>query len=221
MSLALPHEEGGIPEGACFPKGDEGTDFTEADIFCEDDYCPNTPPEEGCEGRVLVDAICSREVTMTTYHQCMCECCEQQLEVGGTPDNPEVWEEVYTCLLEGDPPCQQDERVELELVQSGACGQTVDWTISEGEGEGNQYSGTLTNGSFNWTSVPGTDTPEEEGCWQFSNDAQKFNKLSTGSGFDCVGIGTRGDGSDPGTTPTCDEIVNAGLPDFTQCPPAP
>jgi hypothetical protein len=211
--------EGGIPEGSCFPQGDQGEDFTEADLFCQDTFCPDV----GCDGRIVAEALCSRSLAITGYHQCICDCCDPQIAVGGTGAQPEVWEEVYTCVLDfGEPPCEQDTRVRLELVQTGACGQTIEWTIAPGFiGEGNQYSGTLDNGSFRWESVGGTDTPEEQGCWQFDGDGQMFNKLSTGSGFDCIGRGTRGQDSDPGTTATCNEIVAAEIDDFGACPPAP
>lgn len=210
-------EENGIPAGACFPTGPDGDDFTEADAWCKETWCPQTP---ACEGQVVVDATCSRNAS-GPYRDCSCVCCEPQLNVGGTASEPEVWEEVYTCLLESIPPCEQDSRVKLELVQSGNCGVNIDWTITEGIGRGNQYTGFMDGGSFNWTSVPGTGTPEESGCWQFSEDAQEFNKLSGGAGFDCIGHGTRGNRSDPGTTATCAEIEAAAIEDFTMCPPAP
>jgi hypothetical protein len=130
-----------------------------------------------------------------------------------------VWEEVYTCILDS-PPCEQDTPVKLELVQTGACGQTVDWTIAEGPGQGSQYSGTLSGTSFRWEQTA-PEGVEEEGCWAFSADAQRFNKLSGGLGFDCVGTGSRGAGSDPGDLPTCEEIEAAGIGDFTSCPPSP
>lgn len=210
--------EGGIPEGSCFPKGDMGEDFTEADLYCQDTYCP----EVRCVGRIVAEATCSRNLAITGYHQCDCECCDAQIAVGGTAANPEVWEEKYTCLLPNAPPndCEENIEVTLELVQSGVCGQTIDWRISEGPGMGTEYTGTLNAGSFNWSTKPSAMF-EESGCWQFDEGGTEFNKLSAGADFDCVGIGVRGENSTPDDTPSCDEIRAAGIGDFTACPPAP
>lgn len=203
-----------IPEGGCFPTGPNGDDYAEADAFCEEVYCPQTE----CQDRVVADAYCERPSPFDQGNVCSCECCDPQPDVGGTASSPEVWEEVYSCLLTGLP-CEQDTAVTLALVQSGACGETVEWTITDGPGTGFQYSGTLSGTSLSWQSLPGT--PEESGCWAFSEDLQRFNKLSEGAGFQCIGAGSRGASSTPATLPTCTEIEAANIGDFTACPPAP
>jgi len=200
-------------EGFCFPTGPDGDDYTEADEFCLEDYCP----QRDCQNRILAEAMCSRGAALD--HVCICDCCDPQIEVGGDPGAPEIWEEVYTCILDAAE-CEQNTSVQLQLVQKGTCGETVDWYLSISPDEVWQYTGTLDGTSFNWNQIA-PPSFEEEGCWEFSQDAQRFNKRSAGPGFYCVGAGSRGAGSSPATLPTCEEIEAAGIGDFTSCPQSP
>lgn len=207
--------ESGAPveEGFCFPTGPDGDDYTEADEFCLEDYCP----QRDCSGEIVASAMCERDVGPDSY--CLCDCCEEQMEVGGDPGAPEIWQEVYSCVLDPNAPCDQMS-VRLQLVQSGVCNRTIDWYLSVNPEEVWEYTGDIEDGSFNWeqTGPPGF---EESGCWQFSEDGQRFNKRSAGPGFYCIGTGSRGAGSTPGELPTCDELKGSTISDFTSCPQAP
>ena len=110
-------------EGFCFPTGPDGDDYTEADEFCLEDYCP----QRDCQNRIVAEAMCSRGAALD--HVCICDCCDPQIEVGGDPGAPEIWEEVYTCILDAAE-CEQNTSVQLQLVQKGTCGETVDWYLS-------------------------------------------------------------------------------------------
>jgi len=208
------NEEGppGVEEGFCFPTGPDGDDYTEADEFCLEDYCP----QRDCENKVVAGAMCDREGG--TSPTCICDCCVEQPEVGGDPGSPEIWEEVYTCILGSD--CEQNTPVRLQLVQKGVCGETIDWYLSISPDEVWEYTGTLESGAFNWEQIapPGFT---ESGCWQFSDDGQRFNKRSAGPGFYCIGAGSRGAGSTPAALPSCAELEASGISDFTSCPAPP
>ena len=135
-------------------------------------------------------------------------------DVGGTEAAPVVWEERYTCIDDFGT-CIGDENtaVTLELVQNA---QRIDWEIAAGVGQESEYSGELCDTSFEWSSQPMTES--EDGCWEFTAD--RFNKRSFGAGFYCIGSGSKGVGSTPEPTPTCEEIAAANV-DFTACPLAP
>lgn len=145
---------------------------------------------------------------------CRCECEPFATNVGGSASNPEVWEERYTCI-EDDGSCFgiENTAVTLALVQNES---RVDWSITAGAGTGSQYFGDLCDTSFRWESQPGTAA--EEGCWEFTAD--RFNKLSYGDGFTCVGSGSKGAGSSPASAPSCSELASAGV-DIGACPAAP
>ena len=203
-------ESGGVvEEGFCFPI--DG-DYTEADAFCENTYCPQMK----CKNRIVAGAICDRSGGPSPV--CMCDCCDEQMLVGGVPGEPEIWQEVYTCILESG--CERNQRVRLQLVQSGACNETIYWYLSLNPEEVWEYSGTLKAGAFNWDQT-GPSGFEESGCWQFSADGQRFNKRSEGPGFYCIGAGSRGDGSTPATLPSCEELEGSAIADFTSCPEPP
>ncbi|NNE20222.1 MAG: hypothetical protein HKN10_17270, partial [Myxococcales bacterium] len=117
------------------------------------------------------------------------DCVPFSTAVGGSESSPVVWEERYTCIDAGGA-CLDSENIEivLALVQAN---ERIDWSIAEGEGEGSEYAGDLCGTEFEWTSKP--ETAQEEGCWAFTDD--RFNKRSFGSGFFCIGSGSRGAGS--------------------------
>ncbi len=142
------------------------------------------------------------------------DCIPFSTTVGGTELAPVVWEERYTCV-DASGACFGSENTEvvLELIQAN---ERIEWSIAEGEGTGSQYAGDLCDTSFEWTSGP--ETPEEEGCWGFTAD--RFNKRSFGSGFFCIGSGSKGAGSIPVPTPSCAEIAAANV-DFSACPKPP
>ena len=132
-------------------------------------------------------------------------------DVGGTEAAPAVWEERYTCIDDsGTCIGEENTEVTLELVQNA---QRIDWKIAAGLGQDSEYEGDLCDTSFEWSSKPMTDS--EEGCWEFTAD--RFNKRSFGTGFFCIGSGSKGAGSTPVPTPTCEEIAALNV-DFTACP---
>lgn len=145
---------------------------------------------------------------------CTCQCEPFATDVGGSLASPVAWEELYTCIRD-DGTCfgGENTHVTLALVQNDT---RIDWTIASGVGMGSMYSGDLCETSFRWSAQPGTEP--EDGCWEFS--ANRFNKLSYGDGFGCVGSGSKGSGSSPTPTPTCDQIASSGI-DFRECPDAP
>jgi hypothetical protein len=142
------------------------------------------------------------------------DCIPFSTTVGGSESAPVVWEERYTCVDAGGA-CAGPENIEigLALIQAN---ERIDWSIAEGTGIGSEYAGDLCGTSFEWMSEP--ETPQEEGCWAFTDD--RFNKRSFGSGFFCIGSGSRGAGSIPVPTPTCAEIAAANV-DFSVCPKPP
>lgn len=138
-------------------------------------------------------------------------CVPFSTEVGGTESAPVVWEEKYTCIDQfGDCLGEENIEVALELIQNA---ERIDWSIAQGIGQDSEYTGELCDASFTWSSEPGTES--EDGCWEFTDT--QFNKRSFGSGFFCVGSGSKGAGSTPTSTPTCAEIAAANV-DFTACP---
>jgi hypothetical protein len=134
--------------------------------------------------------------------------------VGGTEQNPVIWEELYTCI---DPlgACigTENTAATLELVQNN---ERIDWEIVEGTGKGSMYAGNLCNTSFEWSSKPMAEP--EDGCWEFTSD--RFNKRSFGAGFRCAGSGSKGAGSKPTPAPTCEELAAASVV-FSDCPEPP
>lgn len=142
------------------------------------------------------------------------DCMPFSTTVGGSEAAPVVWEERYTCV-DADGACLGLENIAvvLELIQAN---ERINWSIAEGEGTGSEYVGDLCGTSFEWTSEP--TTPQEEGCWAFTAD--RFNKRSFGSGFFCIGSGSKGAGSIPVPVPTCAQIAAADV-DFTVCPEPP
>jgi hypothetical protein len=141
-------------------------------------------------------------------------CVPFSTEMGGSQSNPVIWEEVYTCIDDsGDCLGLENTEVALALIQNK---QRIDWSIVEGTGTGSEYSGNLCDTSFKWTSELSTE--QEEGCWEFTAD--RFNKRSFGTGFYCVGSGSRGAGSAPTRTPSCKDIAAADI-DFSACPEPP
>jgi hypothetical protein len=127
-----------------------------------------------------------------------------------------VWEEVYTCVT--STTCEEDVPITVQLTQTS---KDVDWQVTAGIDEGSTYSGELCGTSFKWEAT-GT-TPDETGCWEFNQAAFAFNKRSLGPGFVCVGIGSKGAGSDPdpeGILPTCSDLQRPGI-DYGTCPQAP
>lgn len=142
--------------------------------------------------------------------------CVPSVTVGGTEQNPVIWEESYTCV-DNSNTCQgeEDERITLALIQNG---KDIEWEIvGEGDvGQGSKFFGELCGTSFKWSSKEGT--AKEDGCWEFTTEG--FNKRSVGPSFKCVGIGSRGADSTPTAAPTCAELATANV-DYEACPPAP
>ena len=201
-----------LPIVGCTSTGgeDPGEGICLDDAFCEDTYCATRCPEMGAVG--VRDAFCDPDTDV-----CDCDCCfpPAYTDLGGAPASPEVWNEVYTCLNNAGG-CESDQiPVQLELIQSDS---RIEWSISLGPGEDSMYAGTLCRSQFNWSSVPGTDTLEETGCWTFIEN--RFNKTSLGSTFRCVGAGSRGADSKPATVPTCAELALETV-DYEACPPSP
>lgn len=134
------------------------------------------------------------------------------------PSVGDTWEEVYTCLR-GTECLGENIAITVLLSQNGA---DVDWEVTAGQDLGSTYSGTLASDSFDWEST--ASTVFETGCWEFNGAADAFNKRSAGTDFVCIGIGSRGAGSDPdpsGLLLDCAELGAAGPIDFGACPPAP
>jgi len=141
------------------------------------------------------------------------DCVPLPTDVGGSGTTAVYWEEVYTCVDAARGCVESQTPVTLALLQDAS---EVDWEIVDGIGQGSEYSGELCDTSFVWTSKPGTAS--EDGCWELTAD--RFNKRSYGSGFFCVGAGSRGGGTTPAPVPTCAELAAVEV-DYAECPQPP
>ena len=174
--------------------------------------------ENGCE----TDADCEESFMCDndTVGGSSCQCvssCVPDFQVGGTEENPVIWEEKYTCVDEGgacfaDGASDNNESITFSLVQDG---KDVTGSVASGQGGGDVFEGELCGNAFRWVDR-GTG---EEGCWTFTENA--FNKRSFITGaFDCVGIGTRGAGSTPPDVISCQDFGMLSIP-IDECPPPP
>ena len=154
---------------------------------------------------------------------CTCDdCIPDFTDIGGTPENPVIWEEKYTCIDDFTNDCfaggasDNNTPITFALVQDG---KNITGTVQAGPGQGDVFEGELCGDKFQWVDVtPGVVDPEQ-GCWTFTSDA--FNKRSYVNGdFVCVGAGTRGAGSTPPDVISCQDL-GANQPTFSDCPPAP
>ena len=181
--------------------------------------------ENGCE----TDADCQESFMCDndTVGGSSCKCipgddpCVPDFQIGGTEENPTIWEEKYTCVNAAGScfsggASDNNESITFSLVQNG---KDVRGEIAFGGGAGDVFEGELCGSEFRWVDVtPGVQNPEE-GCWTFTNDA--FNKRSFATGeFDCVGIGTRGAGSNPPDVISCQDFGTISIP-IDECPPPP
>lgn len=148
-------------------------------------------------------------------------CVPDFTDVGGPPGNPVIWEEKFTCVNAsrqcfGGGASDNNEPITFQLVQDG---KGLRGTVQTGQGEGDVFEGELCGNEFRWVDVtPGVLDPER-GCWTFTSDS--FNKRSfVTSEFDCIGAGTKGEGSTPPDVLSC-EALGAELPVSSDCPPAP
>lgn len=149
------------------------------------------------------------------------DCVPAFTDIGGTPENPVVWEEKYTCV-DNNGSCfaggasDNNQPITFELVQDG---KDVTGTVRAGPGEGDVFEGELCGNEFRWIDVtPGVQDPEQ-GCWTFTSNS--FNKRSfVADDFDCVGSGTRGAGSTPPDIISCQDLGSASI-NYTKCPAPP
>ena len=182
---------------------------------------------DGCE----TDGQCGDGLTCDndqTGGESTCECipgskdCVPMFpDIGGTAENPVVWEEKYTCvdnngLCFADGTSDNNQPITFELVQDG---KDIIGTVAAGPGEGDVFEGELCGNEFRWIDVtPGVQDPEQ-GCWTFASSA--FNKRSfVADDFDCVGSGTRGAGSTPPDVISCQDLGLASI-DYAACPAPP
>jgi len=148
-------------------------------------------------------------------------CVPDFTDVGGPPGSPVIWEEKFTCVNAsrqcfGGGASDNNEPITFALVQDG---KDLRGTVRTGQGEGDVFEGELCGNEFRWVDVtPGVIDPER-GCWTFTSD--RFNKRSfVTSEFDCIGAGTKGEGSTPPDVISC-EALGADPPVSSDCPPAP
>ena len=156
------------------------------------------------------------------------DCVPDFLDLGGSGDSPVIWEEKFTCVHGGGGSAgdagqcfsggasDNNEPITFELMQDG---KNLVGRVRSGQGEGDIFEGELCGNEFRWVdATPGVDNPER-GCWTFTSTS--FNKRSYApSEFDCVGAGTKGQGSTPPDVMSC-QALGSSTVDVTVCPPAP
>lgn len=149
------------------------------------------------------------------------DCVPDFLDVGGSTESPVVWEEKFTCIDDASEcfdggASDNNEPITFELVQDG---KNLVGRVVTGQGEGDIFEGELCGNEFRWVdTTPGVTNPER-GCWTFTSTS--FNKRSYApSAFDCVGAGTKSEGSTPPDVISC-EALGSDTVDVTVCPPAP
>ncbi|MEM7138750.1 MAG: hypothetical protein AAF500_19390 [Myxococcota bacterium] len=164
--------------------------------------------------------MCDNEDSLQASCTCVSDCVPA-LTVGGTPGNPVVWEEKFTCV-DGSGACfsggesDNNEAITFELVQDG---RIVTGTVTFGQGEQDIFEGELCGNEFRWIDVTPNVVNPEQGCWTFTEN--RFTKRSFATGdFDCVGIGIRGSGSIPPDVISCEDLDPTSF-DVSACPPVP